>query len=105
MLILLPVTDYCLLESEDGENDRRNDFITNFHGSYAAKLGFELASPESEVGLATNCTVNTRYVGKYTYLCNDSMKSVNKNEMINGWRMRVEADFQHIVIVRSNTKT
>ena len=38
------MTTTAPLETAEGENDHRNDFMINVHKSYVAELGFELAS-------------------------------------------------------------
>ena len=40
--------------------------IENLHDSYEAKVGFELATPESEVRCPTKCTMEPGY-DKFSY--------------------------------------
>ena len=36
----------ALLESVEGENEHRNDFMINLHESYVVELGFKVTIPE-----------------------------------------------------------
>ena len=57
MYKLSPVT--ALLESVEGENDYRNDFMINLQENYMAELGFEFANGlgygASRLHLGNNC--------------------------------------------------
>ena len=45
------------LNQQDGDNDHRNEFIANLHGSYEAELEFELTIPGSAGRLSTHCAM------------------------------------------------
>ena len=39
------------------------------------------------------------------YLCDDSVQSGDQHQMVHGRRVAVEADFEHVVVVRGDAET
>ena len=52
----------ALLESMEGESNRRNYFMITLHESYMAELGFELATPGSAVRCPTDCAMEPDFI-------------------------------------------